>query len=949
MQTYEFLSAVLRGDGYICIFGANPAKKRVIQKLYSTVDSAISAAANLCDEGFDAYFGVAKYATDTSRKADNVHHLNAFFLDIDCNPEKAETDGYPGGQEDGLAALRGFVDAYNLPSPLIVNSGRGLHVYWLLDEPATPEEWLPVAEGLKEACITHGLKADPVVTSDVARVLRVPGTQNFKTTPPTDVLFYEGTGETHPIELFREAFGEIEPAQPAPPVGESSASDPVADAIIGNYQNVFKTILVKTISGTGCAQLLKIITEQETLSEPMWRGGLSIAKFCVDGHKAAHRISCKHPEYDADATDRKLDQIKGPYTCETFDKLNPGVCKDCKHHNTIKSPIVLGKEVQESEGEVTVEDVPHLAPTSGKQAYTIPAYPKPYFRGAYGGVFKRTKDKQGDPTEIPIYHNDLYVVRRLSDPEAGESLVVRLHLPKDGVREFTIPLASMLSRDEFRKYMAMNGVAVIKMDELMSYMTSWVNKLQSEHVADIARRQFGWTDDSMSRFVVGAKEIHANRVEHNPPSSATVRLFPTLQSRGTLDEWKAVADFFNRPGMEMHQYVVAMSFGSPLVAFSAEGSALFHMYSRDSGFGKTTAMKVANSVWGDPNEMLLMERDTYNSKMNRAEVFKNIFLTIDELTNMQPKDASDMVYQFTGSKQRNRMSVSNNVERYRGDLWRLNVSSTGNTSLIARILMYKAMPKAECVRMLEYQARPFTFNSKGETDEFGRKLMVNYGLACVPYMQCVISKLEESKKLFLDTQHRIDTAVDLSQVHRFWSNQAASAISGAMIAKRIGLINYDIPNLFNWIVNLIQENKSSEGMKRPEAEEVLTTYLAENYNNILRIRSTDDSRSAESTDTFILPDSVPRAQLVARYEYDVRRLYVLPKPFREWCLKAQIPYQDIVAELSAGRTKARMKKVRLGKGTRMNLPPADVLTLDCQDFMNEEREEVLAEMHVTNE
>ena len=135
-------------------------------------------------------------------------------------------------------------------------------------------------------------------------------------------------------------------------------------------------------------------------------------------------------------------------------------------------------------------------------------------------------------------------------------------------------------------------------------------------------------------------------------------------------------------------------------------------------------------------------------------------------------------------------------------------------------------------------------------------------------------------------------------------------------------------------------------MKRQEAEEVLTTYLAENYNNVLRIRSTDDSRSAESTDMFVLPDSVPRAQLIARYEYDIRRLYLLPKPFREWCSKAQIPYQDIVGELCSGRTKGKMKKVRLGKGTRMNLPPVDVLMLECQDFMNEEREESLADIHV---
>lgn len=944
MQTYEFLSAVLGGDGYICIFGANPAKKRIVQKLYSTVDSAISAAANLCDEGFDAYFGVAKYATDTSRRADNVQHLNALFLDIDCNPEKPETEGYPAGQEDGLDALRDFVRAYELPDPIVISSGRGLHVYWLLDEPALPEEWLPVAEGLKAACQKHGLKADPVVTSDLARVLRVPGTQNFKTTPPTDVVFFEGELTAHPLETFRSAFEVTE--APRPPLSAMAQDDPVADAIIGNYQNIFKTIVLKTSEGNGCAQLLKIMTEQETMSEPMWRGGLSIAKFCVDGRRAAHKISSNHPEYSEDATERKLDQIKGPYTCETFDKLNPGVCPNCKHYNKIKSPIILGREVQEAEGEVVVEEVPHLAPLAGRQAYTIPTYPKPYFRGAYGGVFKRTKDKQGDPTEIPVYHNDLYVVRRLTDPEAGESLVVRLHLPKDGVREFTIPLASMLSRDEFRKYMAMNGVAVIKMDELMSYMTSWVNKLQAELEADIARRQFGWTDATMSRFVVGAKEIHGNRVEHNPPSSATVRLFPAMQSHGSLDEWKRVADFFNRPGMEMHQYVVALSFGSPLVAFSPDGSALFHMYSRDSGFGKTTAMKVGNSIWGDPGELMLMERDTYNSKMHRAEVFKNIFLTIDELTNMQPKDASDMIYQFTGAKQRNRMNVSSNTERYRGDQWKLNVASTGNTSLLSRIMMYKAMPKAESVRMIEVHAKAFAFDSKAETDDFGRRLHDNYGLACVPFMQCVISKMDESRDLFLSMQERIDKAADLSQVHRFWSAQAASALSGLMIAKRIGLVNYDIPNLFNWIVDRINDNKKGEGMKRQDAEEILTSYLAENYNNVLRIRSTDDSRSAESTDMFILPDSVPRAQLIARYEYDIRRLYLLPKPFREWCGKAQIPYQDVVAELCTGRTKGKMKKVRLGKGTRMNLPPVDALMLECQDFMNEEREESIADLHV---
>lgn len=941
MQTKEFLSGILGGDGYICVFGANPARKRVVQKLYPTIDGAYEAAAQLKDDGFDAYFGLARFETGQSRRADNVKSLKSFFLDIDCGAHKSESEGYPEGQGAGLVALRAFCKQVGLPKPTVVNSGRGLHVYWTLDAAVPPHEWAPVAEGLKRACTTHGLKADPAVTADIARVLRVPDTLNFKTDPPLVVEILGGLGSVVTLEQVAAAV-HVTPVAPRPPT--QTSVDDVTAALLGNYQNSFKKIVMRTATGVGCAQLKQIIEEQETISEPLWRGGLSITKFCVDGEKAAHRISSRHPGYDPDETRGKLDQIKGPYTCETFDKLNPGVCADCKHKGKIKSPIVLGREVLESEdGATVVIDTPEKTPAAEPQTYTIPAYPKPYFRGAYGGVFKRSKDKEGDQVEIPVYHNDIYVVRRLTDPELGEAVVVRLHLPKDGVREFTIPLSSMLSKDEFRKYMAMNGVAVIGMEELMRYMTSWVNKLQAETGADIARRQFGWTDETMSSFIVGSKEIKADRIDHNPPSNSTLRMFGAMQPKGTLEDWIDVANFFNRKGMEMSQYVVGLSFGSPLVAFSSEGAAIFHMYSKDPGIGKTTAMKVGNSIWGHPGELMCAERDTFNSKMNRAEMYKNIFLSIDELTNVAPKDASDFLYQLTGLKQRNRLSNGGaNTERYRGVEWKLNASSSGNTSLIARVTLYKAMPRAEAVRVLEHQAVPFVFDSKIETDVFSRKLMNNYGHACIPYMQYVIRKQTEAQELFLQTQKRIDDAAGLSQPHRFWSAQAASAISGLLIAKRLKLISYDIPGVFDWIVDLLQRSKDTYHTVATDPEEILTLFLAENYNNILRIRSTDDARSAETVDPFIVADAVPRMQLVARYEYDMKRLYIIPKIFKEWCGKQQIDYADVVAGLKRGKTRGVMQKQRLGKGTRINLPPVDCLMLDCTDFMTDEKEEIIA-------
>ena len=75
------------------------------------------------------------------------------------------------------------------------------------------------------------------------------------------------------------------------------------------------------------------------------------------------------------------------------------------------------------------------------------------------------------------------------------------------MREFTIPLTSATSKDELRKYLAFNGVAVAKTDELMNYMTTWVNKMQFTEKTDTAHRQFGWVDDNFEAFILGDKEI----------------------------------------------------------------------------------------------------------------------------------------------------------------------------------------------------------------------------------------------------------------------------------------------------------------------------------------------------------------------------------------------------------------------------------------------------------
>jgi hypothetical protein len=929
METKKFLTRTLGDDGYYCVFAAKDGRK--LQKFYPTLEAVVNAAGNFDSEGFDTYFALATFQDDTARVRDNVRQMRSFYLDLDCGPEKE----FPT-QEAAIKELRAFCKSVGLPRPTMVNSGNGVHVYWPLTQPVSLAEWFPHAQRLKNLCKEKGFDADKNVTADAARILRVPGTHNYK------------RGERKPVALLGtlsdpvdfDAFTTLLGSDPAPlfrPNTGPVERNAVMDALIGNRESVFKKIVIKTAEGKGCAQIGALLTKPETVPEPLWRAGLSIAKFCSDGYKAAHRMSKGHPEYDPDVTDRKVEGIKGPYLCTRFDEHNPGVCAGCPNWGKIKSPIVLGQQVREATDEDNVVQAPpaQAAFAPSNVTYLIPKYPRPYFRGANGGVYLRKVDEDGEVEEKCIYHNDLYVIRRVRDPESGEGIVMRLHLPHDPVKEFTVPLTAVGSRDDFRKQMSAQGVGVLKMDDLMSYTMQWVNELQAVAKADEARRQFGWVDEDCSSFVLGNREYFHDREGDNPPSTTTMAMLGHFQPKGSLQGWKDTMSFYARPGFELHQYVVAAGFGSVLMQFLPIHAAGLHLYSKDSGLGKTTAMLAALSIWGKPDKLILGQNDTYNYKMMQGEMYHNLPFMLDEVTNMSGRELSDMVYQLTGGMQKGRMSSGSNTARHRGEPWKLLAVTTGNASVIERISMAKAMPKAEAQRMLEVRVdRIFSAPSdKSETDNFAKAVIENCGWAGPIFVQHIMRNRDTVKALLLKVQERIDKAAGLTAENRFWSAHTACSLTGAILAGQLGLVQFDTKNLFNWIIStLLAENKRTSFDMVASVEDTLNDYINEHWGSFLWIKSTEDLRgkvgNGNGIDSLVVPEVQPKGKLVGRYETDVKRVYLVPKFLKAWCGEQQINYSAFVQELITKMGGKKMK-ARLAKGTHMNLPATDVIMVEC--------------------
>jgi hypothetical protein len=591
----------------------------------------------------------------------------------------------------------------------------------------------------------------------------------------------------------------------------------------------------------------------------------------------------------------------------------------------------LTKEIAEAtlEDNILEEDV-----DGETKAVAVPVFPKPYFRGQNGGVYLRGTDADGDPEEICIYHNDFYVTRRLHDVELGEVIAFALHLPRDGMREFVVPLSSITSREDFRKHMSMQGITTFgkDVDKLMSYTAAWINELQQTTTASEAHQQFGWTNDDMTEFVLGDQLITSSGAEYNPPSSKTAGLIDAFKPKGTSTRSREILDFYDREGMELQQFVVCGGFGSILMPLTGLYSLGVHLFGNTGG-GKTTAMFAGTSIWGDPRPLTLTKKDTENSRMNRAEVMHNMMLNTDEMTNVKGQGVSDYAYQLSEGTQKNRMAGGGNMERVRGKPWRLLAFSTGNVSFYAQMAMAKGDTKAEMQRLLELRVdeMPKMDVDPITSENLYKDVQNNYGHFGPEFVQYVINNKDVIAADYARVKAKLDKAAGLNNVNRFWSGGCSAVLAGALAAKRLGLISYDLKKLYQWVVRMLIRVKAFVDDSTASVQTLVTEFATENWSNILKIKSSETNRSPDGITPMVIPEQNPRGTFVARFETDTNMFYIVPKAFKTWLGEQKLDYTSTIE----GMTKemgAKRVQIRLAKGTSFNLPPIRTIAVKLEGF-----------------
>lgn len=849
--------SILPSEGFYCVaFPIEEGKQGpMAQRFFTTIEDALTCARAGAEQGRTAFIAQSSFVVAGNRRGDNVCKVRSFWVDIDCGPEKFAKEphkSYPT-QSDGAKALKEFCDTVGLPLPTVVNSGNGLYGHWKLSQDITPEQWKGTAEVFKKLTHALGFKADDSRTSDLASVLRPVGAYNFKhgftedTRKPV-VLVYD---QPSPIE-FLDFASLISWAAKKHKVERTTLLPPKKDDINAEFLiDMQGPPCFATLVAEHCTQIRTIRDTKGDVSEPLWYAGIGLLRHCEEGEALIQEWSSGHLDYDPEATASKIAQHKlPPTTCSHFGSINPAGCMGCRHNGKIKTPIVLGREL-------TTVDVSTIDPSR----CPIPSG----FELTADGIFWSEDNSR-------VYPYDLYPINIALDTSLGyEVITIRHKTPQDGWKEF--PIRGAILHDAKLLFMTLhdNHVQVSGATEkkLMNiYLDSYIAKLRDRNRVSTLHSQMGWCEGETGElsFILGC---HVHRRNEEPERIGLARNVPeaakAFMAIGDIHSWINHTQVYAQKGMEGHAFAfLAGAFGAPLMKFTGYEGAMISCLG-ESGIGKTLVARVLQSVYGHPGKLMMLRDDTKNSLVARLGVYGSLPLTVDEVSNIDPMELSDLVYRVTQGRDKARLT-KNAVERACNNTWNTLAVVSSNHSLIDKLGSCKVDAGAEVNRVFEYELYPNAALSRENATAIYRVTSENYGLVGPRYIQYLVDNQDKHRANLDKIIASIDEKTSARPEERFWSAVAGVAIYGGLVAKSLGLIKFDVAPLLEWVVGTVQNMRVNKRDQVSDSVSILAQFLDRWAGNALIVANNKNNTSSTWR--------VPNGAVVYRADMDTMKCYI---------------------------------------------------------------------------
>lgn len=890
MDTTEFLRKILPAHGLYVI--ARLTGKGFRHQVCETVEEAAAYALQFDASGVPTYHACAAYREasvdivkpngDTwhqVRTHKNVRTLKAFWMDLDVKPD---TDGAYRTQEEAIEGLCTFLQETDLPPPMVISSGNGIHIYWTLTDEILPETWKQTANSLKALAASLGFKADHACTSDPARILRPVGTWNRKTPgAPRAVECIRDAEDVSFASFHGVVIGALHAAGIKPPeaVRQVESNTETLNQAFA-VQHEFPPCSAVKVADR-CKQLAQMRDTRGCVSEPHWYAGIQLMCHAIEGDPLIHLWSNGYSGYSAEETDRKIAQVRehdmGPTLCVTFADRNMAGCEGCPFKGKISSPAQLGTHIASAPAPVVSFQV---ADTT--VVLTIPNPPVPFTRGEKGGIYI-----EDEGITHKIYEYDCFPIELAWDEQLGyETMRWRHWLPQEGWKEFVMR-SSLLARPvDFETQLRDNHIQPLIRNKMAMFGDAYIRKLRTDNKLRQLFKSQGWKNDD-TEFVLGDKLYREDEIVQAGFSHGAKGFLKNFYPKGDLEIWRTLTSVLGQPGFEPHAFVLLLAFAAPLLKLDARQGFTVSALG-DTGAGKSTMAMFMSSVYGHPDQTWMKRDDTLLARMQRIGAYFSLPVYMDEATTIPNKELRELVYTMSTGKGRDSMRQDYTLRE--GAEWSTILLTSTNDSLQAKLQLEKQNADAESMRLFEFKfpvLPAFAPIAKIIRDV----LKENFGTAGPVYIRYITEQRARIRAELGDIIEAAEKSFGMDSKERFWSQAVALSLYGGKLARECGVIDFDSDVIKPWLLAETRHMRSNIADNEISSVSILGEYLNAHIGERLVVTTLNAGMTAQN--------ARPSKELSQRLEKDANMLYVSRTHIKRWLDSKHFNYSDIKDEMFA--------------------------------------------------
>jgi hypothetical protein len=986
----EFLTVVLPESGFLIGLAKRGSERR--QSVFGGpggLERLVEWLESWDQRGWDVYHALSAFRDqrgvwdDQAKRHRPRAQANVFShrcLALDADTKESHNLATYKDRVEAWDATLAFCRAAGLPPPIFVSSGGGLHIYWTFDRDIDPDLWQRLADGLKRACFRHGFHADHKLTSNSSAVLRTPGFTHQRLRRTVEVG--EITGPYNPEQFLHLLEGEDEHRNKRLSSEQPERLDsPVARAA---RENIRTTGSDPVAMRNHCRQLAAFAQQPGDFREPFHR--LTAGAYKASGNPEFY-LGMLDPKWRADGQ-QKLDgwtrtdregRLAAPY-CSSFYEERPEGCKGCpwfdetqEGHNRFKisSPVHAGRLATGSASKVSSgisngsgqKDAEEKAQVNGNVYHIKPhlcgiALPDGYIINEQDQLIMPIQDKKTHENKDLVISDHAIYLAGVYESEAGAvggcTYAFRQWHPHKGFTPISIAAGDLWTAHGMVA-LANGGANILDAGLFKQFVQASVDRMNHMQKPIFRFEQYGWKN-GYTEFLIGTTMISQGGnyevIVNDELATRAQWLGPT--PHGSVRRWREIVTELLPAHDAAGWFTVLCSLGAVFVSWQNPDESCGVVNNREinSGTGKTSRLKIAASIWGQWQGLLITNYDTGPSQGFMRAAICHLPFIHDELANQVQKDPSQLpayIGLLTEGRDKRRMEAGGKGIRYCGLSWSTMELTASNPSMLDILRMHSKGTDAQIQRLMEMRSKTEPHLSPAYAEELLKELFENAGHVGREFLEFVVRNVEWCQQKIKEWQDRIYKNTNFRQKHRFYVRTlVAAAVAGEVCEALGGLLPVDFRKVMH---EILREQGALTGQERPEEVqggdgiEALHQFLSQNLRGLMRVHGPYVPGTPLTP-----PITAPADQLVIRYEMSNGRIYFPTRVFRDFCTKNGFSFSDCIEKLEESKFVLHHDRhASLGAGTTVPGVRTRCVELDFKHPMSTQMPRLITEQEGQND